>query len=318
MKKRLQICSVVLFGFAAVCSVSGFLNSTIWLFNLCAQFRIAYLVLFALYAAYFLIRRQPRFAIAAIVLSLLNIFPIANPPPHARFVSSQDAATAAPLRVLQMNQWVNNKDYQHIVDFILSQHPNVVAIEEYTADADRQLTKLGLWKVFPYHVSVNNNGPDSQIALLSQFPFKKTQIEYTYASKDPCIIAEIDYATAPLTIVVMHPRPPATPALFQRQCNHLTHLAAQRDSFAKSLIVTGDLNTTPWTTPFTDFIHRTNLTDSRPPSDPASTWPAWIPFLPIDYVLLSSDLNVRSFNVIGGSGSDHKSLLVQIIRQNAN
>jgi endonuclease/exonuclease/phosphatase (EEP) superfamily protein YafD len=93
---------------------------------------------------------------------------------------------------------------------------------------------------------------------------------------------------------------------------HLRAVADWISTKAGSILVVGDLNTTPYSHAFENFISTSGLKDARkgrgflPTWGPLSPWPLR---LPIDHILLSKGLEATSLNVGPDVGSDHRPLI---------
>lgn len=296
----------VLFVVVASLAASSFVNSWFWLLNLAAQFRLVYVPLFALCVLWFAVRRRFAFGFVAVMLCVANALPL--------MPSGSASNTGTRLRLLQMNIWVANHDYNRVAGFIRKNAPDVVAVEEFNRFADEGLAKQGLWKEYPYRFVTDNNSSASQIGVLSRVPLQGIRVEPTYKGyKDPSLLMTINVKEQPITLVVMHPRLPGNPGLFARQCNHLCHVADLRNEMRELVIVAGDFNTSPWTQPFSEFLHRMDVRDTRCGNMLTPTYPTWLPFLPIDYVLCSPAIGVEGFRTLSGNGSDHRSVLVDLM-----
>ena len=94
----------------------------------------------------------------------------------------------------------------------------------------------------------------------------------------------------------------------------LNLLAAKiAESHCMPMIVAGDLNCTPWSYPFKDFIHGAGLMDSRLNLGIETTWPAaiWPLRMPLDHVLNTPDLDCKQREVEADCGSDHLPVFVR-------
>ena len=68
-----------------------------------------------------------------------------------------------------------------------------------------------------------------------------------------------------------------------------------------------------WSIDYEKFINITKLKNSRMGVGILPTWPAPVPLIPIDHVLVSSDIKVRNISVGRDIGSDHLPLIVDLI-----
>ncbi|MEE8238524.1 MAG: endonuclease/exonuclease/phosphatase family protein, partial [Nitrososphaerales archaeon] len=78
------------------------------------------------------------------------------------------------------------------------------------------------------------------------------------------------------------------------------------------ILLLGDLNITPWSPIFKDFLRSTGLRDSREGFGLQPSWPTWFPpaWIPIDHVLVSSNVTVYDRKIERDIGSDHYPVIV--------
>jgi endonuclease/exonuclease/phosphatase (EEP) superfamily protein YafD len=118
---------------------------------------------------------------------------------------------------------------------------------------------------------------------------------------------------------VSSPFPPQFPFVFDANRWHqdlrrLTEVASASRTGHRILV--GDLNATPWHADFRSLTRATGLRDAgdvvgrglRP------TWPAWgLPAVaPVDHVLVSDQVGVRSVGTVMISGTSHRALVVEL------
>jgi len=89
------------------------------------------------------------------------------------------------------------------------------------------------------------------------------------------------------------------------------HLLRVSDITAVSntpVVVVGDLNVSPWSKHFLEFVNAGKLRDGRRGHGILPTWPAAIAPLqiPIDHIVVSESVHVTSMATSSGFGSDHK------------
>jgi endonuclease/exonuclease/phosphatase (EEP) superfamily protein YafD len=295
----------------AVCTLLGFLSAYGWVFHLCSHFRVQYLAILLICALLFLIRKDfVLFGVCSILLAAnaMTVYP--------QFTAKRSPpGSGETLRIVQMNVFVGNRNFQAIDSFLRSSHADVIGVEEFNDAIARGLEALGTFKQYPYQIRVHNSGEQSDIVLFSKVPFQSQSINYNSIGKDPTIIASIEHGGKTWTIALMHPRPPGLPLLLKRQQEQFERLEAMRSELGRNLVVIGDLNTSPWATQFSMLVNKLGLRDSRSGYGLAPSWPAMVLplMLPIDFVLVSNAVQVRTFFVGPFTGSDHLPLVVDVI-----
>ena len=95
----------------------------------------------------------------------------------------------------------------------------------------------------------------------------------------------------------------------------MQNLKTLADNTNQNLIIMGDLNMTPTSKRFTNFLKETNLYTYVSYKQPTFTWPAFLPKfsgIQIDHVLFSENLKMTRKKIIEHSNSDHRLLLVDL------
>jgi endonuclease/exonuclease/phosphatase (EEP) superfamily protein YafD len=156
-----------------------------------------------------------------------------------------------------------------------------------------------LRRVYPYQVQCSQEPPCS-LALLSRSAFASSGSARIASDKPAFVWARLPGA---LTIVGTHLHHPALdPWLHQAQVSALAQFVRRIDG---SLVLTGDLNTSPWSN---GFRLLRNATDLSPASLLMPSWPAWplaLPQIALDHIFVSSDLGVTGTGTGPAVGSDH-------------
>jgi endonuclease/exonuclease/phosphatase (EEP) superfamily protein YafD len=117
-----------------------------------------------------------------------------------------------------------------------------------------------------------------------------------------------------VTLVLTHPLPPADAASVLARNQQLQGLASLRPKVDPALIVVGDLNTTPYSQVFKQFVRATGLRDSARGYGLRPTWPTDMGPLgiTIDYVLASPEFVALNRQVGPYAGSDHLPVVVEL------
>ena len=76
----------------------------------------------------------------------------------------------------------------------------------------------------------------------------------------------------------------------------------------------GDLNITMWSPNYQEFVDRAELKNTRQGHGILPSWPTQFPVLsiPIDHVLVSSEIQVRDTRIGRNVGSDHLPIIVDL------
>ena len=121
-------------------------------------------------------------------------------------------------------------------------------------------------------------------------------------------------ASEPIRLALLHPAVPSTSGLAARHERFLS-LAGASIRAAKSGIVLGDLNTTPWSAGYRELLEEAGLEDTREGYGLQTTWPSFLPAalrIPVDHVLVTPDLAAADRQVGPEVGSDHLPVWVEL------
>jgi endonuclease/exonuclease/phosphatase (EEP) superfamily protein YafD len=130
----------------------------------------------------------------------------------------------------------------------------------------------------------------------------------------PVAVATTTIRGAQLSIVLVHPLPPVSAPGLASQRAELAAVADRVHSLSP-VIVTGDFNATPWSTPYREFLARSELCDSRAGFGIEATFPAdsFILRIPIDHLLASCSIGIADRRVGPDVGSDHLPIIVELV-----
>jgi endonuclease/exonuclease/phosphatase (EEP) superfamily protein YafD len=225
--------------------------------------------------------------------------------------STGPAGTAhAPgeIKVIQFNVWRGNPEFGRVVDWLASEHPDFVLIEESDSRMRDLIVARTGWRVA---------GAKTTAMIFSRAPYLVMH-RPTLADTQGFTWVNATYATAsgPVEIVVTHfMRPTQTPA--QTQIRGMTGVLAHlpRDR----MILGGDFNTTPWSAALRagdrgfGLLRRDRALATWPGdalADRPLRFPA--PFMPIDHVYAGPGWATVSVRRGPRLGSDHYPLVVTL------
>jgi endonuclease/exonuclease/phosphatase (EEP) superfamily protein YafD len=223
--------------------------------------------------------------------------------------STRPLPTGTPLRVLSLNVLTSSSAVGDVIDLIGDTNPDVIGLVEVNADwiavLAPALTGYG-YKI--EHPRNDNFG----VALYSKLPM--TGSAEHLGSRLPTIVATVDIAGKPVGVLVTHPIPPVGGAALTDELAQLDAVA-WRARATSPVIVMGDFNATPWSKPFRAFMATSRLCDSRAGFGLQASFPAEsaIMRIPIDHVLVSCSIGVRSRKIERPVGSDHLPVLVDLV-----
>jgi endonuclease/exonuclease/phosphatase (EEP) superfamily protein YafD len=216
------------------------------------------------------------------------------------------------LSVLTCNIWLLNRGYEKLSKLIGSKDPDVVVLLE----TDHQWFSAMKRALAHYqHHKAEARDDYFGLAVFSKYPMIAT-VERLHSEAKPSMRCVIRHPSGDLTLWCLHPEPPYLPAAAIRHRLELEVLAGRIHNEAHPAIVTGDLNTAPWARAFRASFGI--LRNSASGFGLAATWPASLPnFLriPIDHTLHTEHFKTLFHEVLPHVGSDHRPILVRLMRR---
>ena len=140
------------------------------------------------------------------------------------------------------------------------------------------------------------------------------KIDYFNDERISSIGAQLASDGRDVIVIATHTLPPMGPGSFAHRNRHLQLLADRVRQLRQAepdvpVVVVGDLNLTPWSPVFSEFLAQAELTTSRGGLGVTPTWYRFplFPFgLVLDHVLTTPDLSTVSYDVGDDMGSDHR------------
>lgn len=222
---------------------------------------------------------------------------------------------ASDLKVVQFNVWHENRTPEKSLDWILAQDADVVVVEE-GAGGSVPLVKA-LRAAYPF--ASCDKGANCETWIFSR---KKmiarggVPLDQPYLSAAWATLAD---PKGPFTVVGVHYTWPVPAGPQQAQGRKLARVIAGFD--AKSTILTGDFNSTPWS--FT-LKRQDKVLGLRRWTRALASWPAGkfsrvmaapAPFLPIDHVYAGDEWRAVKVERGPALGSDHRPVVVTLRRK---
>ncbi|WP_293898498.1 endonuclease/exonuclease/phosphatase family protein [Phenylobacterium sp.] len=212
------------------------------------------------------------------------------------------ASAPGQLKVIQFNAYKRNADIGRVADWLIAQNPDIVTLQEARHDLRDLLLRRTGWSVAGAHEHVMIFSRAKRIGMRRPplGPTAFTYLSATFAS-----------ASGPYEVITTHLDWP-NGRFFQGQHADLARLTAQIPR--RRMILTGDLNTTPWsfTLRRTDralgLARRDRALWSYPARLGRWDWP--LPVLPIDHIYAGPGWRVVSLTRGPNLGSDHYPLVI--------
>ena len=226
-------------------------------------------------------------------------------------------ATTVSLRLMHANVFQSNRNYAGMIEAINEVKPDIVVLQEVTAAWADQVQTLS--DAYPHHEIVPRPG-GSGMALFSRYPLAGVEVLSLDASTHLAILAKVNVEDTVVSILSLHPPTPVRTYKFLNRNRQFSEAAAILRATRGPRVLIGDLNTTMWSPYFQKLLTESGLRDARLGFGLHPSWPQPLPRflqLPIDHCLVSDDIQVAGIRTGGGTGSDHRPLIVDLQLRNA-
>lgn len=262
-----------------------------WLIDLAAHWQWQYLIVGLACAAVLLWRRGNRWTIPALAVVIVGV---AWTSPRAEQVAPHGAPS---LTLVTANVHFENSDTTPLQRWVQTIDADVVVIQEVSPATAAQLER---WDDFPFRVITPDESPFG-LAILSRYPM--LDIEARRTDGQPLHFrTHILWHGRAIALAAVHPMPPLSPDYHLRRAQLLKAEATWAADTETPAIVAGDLNATPWSAAM-QGIEESGL---RRATGLTPTWPATLPTIPIDHILVTADWLVSAAGVGPNVGSDHR------------
>jgi endonuclease/exonuclease/phosphatase (EEP) superfamily protein YafD len=226
------------------------------------------------------------------------------------------------LTVCTINVLTQNSQHSRIIECLKEANPDVIAVLELSSGLEEQLIRE-LGDSYPFRLTEPQDDGNFGIGLFSRFPFQESRVFHLTVPLVPSIQAVIKWNSRTVRLVATHPVPPVNARFFRSRTRHLQLLAERIQTFREGkadepVIVVGDLNLTPWSPLFGDFLAESELRNGSQGRGLTPTWYRWpmFPFgLVLDHGFCSYDLVCTGRTVHGDVGSDHRPVTFRFAEQ---
>ncbi len=287
-------------------SLLTLLPSNFHALQLFSHFRLQYFAVAALLVVVFVVLRDRRYAVLLFATAFINgahMLPWYFDEPYS--------TDGRELKLLQANVLSTNTDYASLSALLEREQPDVVMLQEVSPAWAVEVQRLA--NGWPHQVIEEREG-NFGIALLSKYPLAATAVIASAPLEFPTIVATLDVSGRRVQLVGTHPMIPLGPRNYAARNTQLATVGdlLRRGDGARVLV--GDLNTGMWDLNYRTLEARTGLRNVRRGFGVLPTWPTFLPFamIPIDHVLVSSDIGVVDVRKGPRIGSDHLPLVVTL------
>jgi endonuclease/exonuclease/phosphatase (EEP) superfamily protein YafD len=324
-KKTLPNLVVFLFSLNAlgivIVTVMSLLGKFWWVFDVFTHFHLQYCWLVIPGIMLFSFVKSYRWAVLSIFLLLFNfafIMPYYLPLRVQAMQSERPQVSAevpATYQIMFANILATNQDHQKIAREVRRINPDVAMFVEVSDGAYTDLQKA--LPDYPYQYLTTTNTPFFQVAIFSRFPFDGVPLKQFFGgTPQTALEARLKLPEGrSFTIIGIHPTPPASKQWADWRDTQFTDLAGYLAVHQQPVMVVGDFNASPWSAPYQQLLKDSHLKDSRDGFGVQPSWPSNVPVyvrIPIDQILISSDIAVTDRFIGEDVGSDHLPVNVKI------
>jgi endonuclease/exonuclease/phosphatase (EEP) superfamily protein YafD len=307
LDRLLVLCAVIV----AVVSLLPLGARLSWMLELTTHFRVQYLAVTAVLLAVLALRR--RWAVCALLVAVgaVSAAPVL---PYLPLARAQPAAVTAPIKVLTVNVSFRPFSARRLLEIVREADPDVVVVQEFTPHAESVLAELDV--EFPNFRKFPADGPVG-IGLWSRYELESGRT--ISLGRVPAIQARVRGPTGTFTVIGVHLRAPTAPQRAAIRNQQLRQLAVRSAAVSEPLIVAGDLNITPYSPFFTDWLEASGLTDTRRGRTLSVSWPTMLPVagIPIDHVAVNGHFEILSHRRLPNFDGDHYGVVVELALRHA-
>lgn len=277
----------------------GFLGRAYWMLDLFSHFRVQYFQIGLVLIGITLWKRRNK---QALVLAAVICFNYALILPF--YFGKPDAANVRTSRVMLMNINASNGNTEQVLNVIQTATPDLLLLEEVTTKWSDHLTVLDT--KYPYRIAEVRDDCFG-IMLLSKYPLSQSSVTNIGTSGHPSIVTTVHLPQGEISVIGTHPWLPIGTNRSRLRNLQLAALPQVVREQKHPVLLIGDLNTSPWSSYFAQLLRDSGLKNSMKGFGFQPSWPSSINFLriPIDHVLYTPEIVIRSRAVGADVGSDH-------------
>ncbi len=295
----------------AIVSLAAFLGRWVWWLDVLANFRAQYVVVLALLGLVVVMSRWRKLGYAvlgAAVVNLIAVLPL--------FVGSpaETRLDSPSLRVMSFNLLSTNESYSDVVDYIKTVSPDVVLLHE----ASRP------WEVAMESAAVGYQmiRARSDRLIFGTLVLVRGEaveaVSFGFAANSPRAV-ELDFVPdgwdTTVSILGIHPVAPTDEERAGYRDAQLAFAGQWASSQTGPIVIAGDFNATPWSSPFRRLMASADLVNSQAGFGLQPSFSSRSNLLlrvPIDHLVHSPHLEVTDRRLGPDLGSDHFPLLVDL------
>lgn len=288
-----------------IVSILGYFSKFNFLFDICSQFCLQYLIFALIVLVFYIIKKQKTIkSLLVIFIILLNLFPVLGS------IKTNDSTKKQGFTIEVINLLTKNKKYNAVRKEINDKSPDILVIQELDDKWSEELQAVKENYPFIYEISRQDN---FGIALYSKIHITEIRKFFVGTLDVPAISAFCDYEGKVFEIICIHTTPPICQKYFKNTQKIIDDLANYVVENGHNVIITGDFNTAPYSYNYKNFVKTSKMKDLSNIFHP--TWSAfWLsPFrITLDHIFVTKSFAVRDYAVGNNIGSDHLPIWAEI------
>ena len=280
-------------------------------------------VVLALYATFDIWRGEPAAWewVLFVALAVCAVYQVVRMVPYTPLhgVQTVDADPALAdedrrFRFVVSNVLMENREGDRWLSVIRDADPDVVAAVE--TDGWWAETARALADDYPHHVEVPQDDTYGML-VYSKLPLDSVEVRHLVEQEVPSLFLTVRLRSGePITLVVLHPRPPRPDIQQDSDLRDAELVLAGRDVAQQEgpVVVGGDLNDVAWSHTTRLFQELSGLLDPRVGRGTYSTFHAdhwWLRY-PLDHVFHSKHFALRELRRLDHVGGDHFPILIEL------
>ncbi len=274
--------------------------------ELLSHFRLQYFVVSILLLIAFAFLRDYVYMVSLAVAAIFNatfILPW--------YFTESVAAEGATIKLIHANVLSRNTEYERLIDFVAAENPDLIFLQEITAEWLSGTTSL--LQEYPYSYTEPRLG-NFGIAVFSKIPFDSIRHIDSPPFGYPTIFATVTINDEQLNIVSTHPTIPVGRQSYDARNEQLESVADLVNESSARTVLMGDFNSSIWDARFRQLEKSTGLKNVRQGFGILPSWPTYLPFamIPIDHAFVSEGISVLNVKTGSSIGSDHLPLIVTV------
>ncbi|SMF03940.1 Uncharacterized conserved protein YafD, endonuclease/exonuclease/phosphatase (EEP) superfamily [Alteromonadaceae bacterium Bs31] len=306
MKRYINLIGLLALASTLILGVLGLFSHVHLIFDLASHFRVHYAITACVASIIFLFYRAHWLALLSIVSLAFNLAFVVP-----WYFGSKETASKEDIKIFLSNVLTNNSDHGRLVSLIQNVSPDIIVVMEINNSWVNALN------VLENEYSYSKLAPREDnfgIGVYSKLPIIMGSVKYFGSSGVPSIVLSLEAAKGTLTLVATHPVPPIGDDYFKSRNKQLSHVAKEAEKISGPFILAGDLNTTMWSSHYSQLEKNGKLRNVRRGFGINATWPSGLGILgiPIDHVLISDEIRVVDVRVGASVGSDHLPLIIEL------